>query len=64
MMTLTNKAQWLATQSDADKIALGGFFTALLRAYAKADTGNRARIEQAFRDTIEHEFGVWYKRVE
>ncbi len=63
-MTLTNKAQWLAIQSDADKVALGGFFTALLHAYTKADTGNRARIEQGFRDLIEREFDMWYKRIE
>ncbi len=62
MMTLTNKAQWLATMSESNKVALGGFATALLHAYTKADTGNRAIIEQGFRDLIEREFDMWYKR--
>lgn len=64
MMTLTNKTQWLATMVEADKVALGGFFTALLKAYTKADNGNRWKIEQSWKDTIEAEFNVWYKRVE
>lgn len=64
MMTLTNKAQWLATMSDSNKVALGGFFTALLHAYTKADGGNRWRIEQGFKDLIEREFEMWYSRVE
>ena len=63
-MTLTNKAQWLATMSDSNRLALGGFTTALLHAYTKADTGNRAIIEQGFKDLIEREFKMWYSRID
>jgi hypothetical protein len=64
MFGLSDKAQWLAVMSDAQKVAFGGFFTALLHAYTKADSGNRRRIERAFVNDIEHEFDTWYKRVE
>ena len=62
MMTLPNKAQFLAIMCDTNRLALGGFATALMQAYLKADTGNRAIIEQGFRDLIEREFDMWYKR--
>jgi len=61
MMTLPNKAQFLAIMCDTNRLALGGFATALMQAYLKADTGNRAIIEQGFRDLIEREFDIWYK---
>jgi hypothetical protein len=64
MMTLTNKVQWLATQSESNKIAFGGFLTSLLRAYGRADSNNRARIELAWQDDIEREFDMWYNRID
>jgi hypothetical protein len=64
MMTLTNKTQWLATLSESNRIDLGGFLTSLLRAYGRADTINRARIEKAWQHDIEREFDMWYNHVE
>ena len=63
MVTLTNKTQWLATMSDSNKIALGGFMESLLRAYGRADTYNRSRIEQAWRDDIEREYKMWHNHI-
>ena len=64
MVSLIHKAQWLAVMSDARKVAFGGFFTALLYAYIKADSSNKRKIERAFANDIEHEFNTWYKRVD
>lgn len=63
-MTLTNKTQWLATLCESNELALGGFLTSLLRAYGRADSTNRARIEKAWQYDIEREFDMWYNRIE
>ena len=64
MMTLTNKAQWLATLVISGRLDLGSFNSSIMGSYAIADSSNRARIEQAFKDMIEKEFSTWHKRVE
>ena len=64
MMTLKQKFQWLAIQMQGDKLSLGGFGDSILGSYLIADSGNQHRLELAFKDLIEDEFKMWYKRID
>ena len=62
-MTLANKFQFLAHAMRNDELSLGSFGDSILGSYLLADSGNRARLEMAFKDLIEREFDVWHKRL-